>query len=408
MRVLVVADEYPWPTLSGYRLRLAAVLRALSQTAEVDLLSVVYPGGAPDLAEHPPACALRRLRVVAAPGRRRGRGQLLLRWAATRQPRALLRRDWSEARSALTHWSGSTYDAVWFSHAVTYAALGDVVPPPHVVDLDNLETFVLHHRRSRDRTAQAQRSTRARAIAAMVRWADRVDERRWQRLETQIADRAHSVVVCSDLDRDRLASPKGRVVPNGYQREDDVPLERPDGESHVALMIGLLSYEPNHDAARWFTSHVLPPLRSRLPDVQFRVVGRYDTLAHVQGVIDVPGVSVAGSVPDVRPELAAAGVAVVPVRFGGGTRIKILEAFAYGVPVVSTSTGCEGLDVVPGEHLLVADDPDAFAAACARVLTDPALRQRLTRAAHVLWRERYRWSTIEPTIRAVVEDAAGG
>jgi glycosyltransferase involved in cell wall biosynthesis len=118
-------------------------------------------------------------------------------------------------------------------------------------------------------------------------------------------------------------------------------------------------------------------------------------------------VTVVGEVPDVLPELAAADVAVVPVRFGGGTRIKILEAFAYGVPVVSTTVGCEGLDVVDGEHLLVADTPDSFAAACARILADAELRARLTENARARWAERHRWEVIAPAIAGVVARVAG-
>ena len=102
-----------------------------------------------------------------------------------------------------------------------------------------------------------------------------------------------------------------------------------------------------------------------------------------------PAVTVVGTVPAMEPELARADVAVVPIRYGSGTRLKILESFAHRVPVVSTTIGAEGLEVVDGVHLLLADDPDAFAAACQRLLTEPDLRKRLVDAAEELYRERF-------------------
>ena len=115
-----------------------------------------------------------------------------------------------------------------------------------------------------------------------------------------------------------------------------------------------------------------------------------------------------GEVAEVGAELAAADIAVVPIRFGGGTRIKILEAFAYRIPVVSTTVGCEGLDVVDGEHLLIADDPAAFAAACVRLHEDADLRARLVTAAAQLWETRYRWTVLTPTIVDAVRAALTG
>jgi glycosyltransferase involved in cell wall biosynthesis len=105
-----------------------------------------------------------------------------------------------------------------------------------------------------------------------------------------------------------------------------------------------------------------------------------------------------GRVPDIEAELARADVVVVPIRFGGGTRIKILEAFAHRIPVVSTSVGCEGLEVSNGEHVLIADDPDGLADASVELLTDVDKRRSLIDAAHDLYTSRYTWDTIAPRI----------
>jgi glycosyltransferase involved in cell wall biosynthesis len=112
-------------------------------------------------------------------------------------------------------------------------------------------------------------------------------------------------------------------------------------------------------------------------------------------------------VPDLTVELREAALAVVPIRFGGGTRIKILEAFAHGLPVVTTTVGAEGLEVEDGRHLLVADDADALASACLRLLDDRDLRSRLAAAGRALWQERYRSSAVGPAILAALHEAAG-
>ena len=107
------------------------------------------------------------------------------------------------------------------------------------------------------------------------------------------------------------------------------------------------------------------------------------------------------------PELARADLVVVPVRYGSGTRVKILEAFAHRIPVVSTTIGAEGLGAADGVHLLVADDPDAFADRCARLLTDGDLRERLVDAAEQLFEERYRLAAADGAIRSVVHELVG-
>jgi glycosyltransferase involved in cell wall biosynthesis len=344
---------------------------------------------------------------VRAGVRAGGRLWRLGRWLFSTHPRTLLWRDWEAPRATLQQWSAQPYDLVWFSHAAAYLALGDLVTAPHIVDLDNLDSSVLRHRRRN--LVRAAVPWRQQLVGWAGVAADAVDSGRWRRLEHAIT-RAGTSVVCSELDRGRLGGTGVWVVPNGYER---VPLPartdprppRPDGP--VLLMVGLLTYEPNSDAAAYFATAVLPRVRLRCPDARFHVVGRYDSAAAVDPWRNLPGVTVLGEVEDVTAELTAADIAVVPIRFGGGTRIKILEAFAYGLPVVCTTIGCEGLDVHDGEHLLVADDPAAFAAACLRLYEDGELRARVVAAAAQLWSSRYRWTVTTPAIVTAVQAARG-
>lgn len=408
MRILVVSDEYPWPARTGYRQRLSWVLRALSSHGTVDFLAVVLAeavGSQPPPADLP----LARHAMVVADVRAERRSRRLGRWVIGRDPRSLLWRDWASPRAFVADWSDKPYDLVWFSHAPAYFALADLLPEPHVVDLDNLGSSVLRHRRRsvlRFRTGGLGGYLRAGLYAA----ADVVDERRWRRRELQIADAGAVLVVCSELDRSRLKGANACVVPNGYERAQYTEPTRPcppRPPGPVLIMVGLLTYEPNQDAAAFFAAQILPRVRQRCPDSQFRVVGRYHSDSAVAPLRGRVGVRVTGEVADVDAELAAADVAVVPIRFGGGTRIKILEAFAHHVPVVSTTVGCEGLDVVDGEHLLIADDPVAFASACVRLQEEEELRARLVRGAAQLWETRYRWTVLTPTIDRVVRTALG-
>lgn len=404
----MVTDEYPWPTRTGYRQRIDRVLRALAAEADVDLFVVVFDDvRTGDRA--PEQLTLRRQETVVAGRRAEPRVRRAATWLVDKEPRALGWRDWTAARTALARWPRTTYDAVWFSHANTYLALGDLVAGPQVVDLDNLNSFLLRHRRAMLRHTRPP-SLRGRARRAAQLVVDRVDERRWARVERRIADRASAVVVCSDLDRERLGRPNVKVVENGYELPEPTGPELRSGlrSAPVLLTVGLLTYEPNRDAAAFFAREVLPRVRAELPGAQFRVVGRYSDESHVAAFQGLPGVTVTGEVPDISTELRGADVVVAPIRFGGGTRIKILEAFANRLPVVTTTVGAEGLKAVDGKHLLVADDARSFADACVRVLGDARLRDGLASAGHQLWEQRHRGVTIAPTIAAVVHEAMGG
>jgi glycosyltransferase involved in cell wall biosynthesis len=177
------------------------------------------------------------------------------------------------------------------------------------------------------------------------------------------------------------------MIPNTYP-EPEHELGRVEvADPPTLTFIGQQTYGPNADGSAWLVEEVLPHLRALVPDVRLRVVGDAPEGVRALGLVDA--VTVTGLVPDVADELARADVAVVPIRYGGGTRIKILEAFAHRIPVVSTTVGAEGLDVQDGEHLLIADDPQSFAKACATLLTDVELRRRLVAAAHDRWSERY-------------------
>lgn len=403
MRVLCIADTYPWPSTDGYRQRLSHLLRALADAGDVDLFAVesdrhdVEPG---PLA----APGLHRAFVSTRPAFRRSIAKAL-RWSVSPLPRAVLWHEWDRARQELRMWAAGHYDVVWYSHLDGYLALRGVIPGPEVVDLDNLEDLKLRALRQVRRAAGARRPS---ADALVAQAFDLVDEWRWSRRQRAAASSATRVVVCSDLDRERLGAAGAVVVPNGYERDGrPVGGRAPSASGPVLTMVGLMTYPPNLDAADHFAREVLPIVRRHAPQAEFRVVGRGS--AEDEPFASSPGVVVRGQVADIRDELAETDVAVVPIRFGGGTRIKVLEAFAHRIPVVATRTGAEGIEATDGEHLVVCPDGDAEALArgCLRLVQDGDFRSRMVDAAQARYEERYRWEAIRPQVTALARAVAG-
>jgi glycosyltransferase involved in cell wall biosynthesis len=152
-------------------------------------------------------------------------------------------------------------------------------------------------------------------------------------------------------------------------------------------------YPPNVDGVYWFATEVFPLVRNRLPDVQFRIVGSRPPQRIRALATGDRGIVVMGYVPDLEPVLRESAVMVVPVHSGSGMRVKILEAFARGIPVVSTTIGVEGIEARAGEHLLVADDPESFATQVVRLASDREQAARLATAGRALAETRYDWRT---------------
>ena len=339
----------------------------------------------------------------------RGPNARQLEWLATsRLPFSIAMRDYSAVRSAYLAWARPRYDLAWIGRGHGYVPLAGLVDAPTIVDLDDLEDRkidawldVASHAKDLAEGSRPRQGASAHARSLGSRLLNTANRRRWRALEHRIADAVESVVVCSEDDRRHLGAGNAAVIPNGYP-----PPDRPAGSlatrhPPTMLLVGALTYAPNADAARFLVREVLPRVRERLPGTRVRLVGHHDE--RVRDLGGVEGVSLVGRVPDVVAELRLADVIVVPVRFGGGTRVKILEAFAHRIPVVSTTIGCEGLGAIPGRHLLVADEPDAVASACVTALVDLRVRRGLTDAAHLLYWRTYRSDIVA---RRVTELAA--
>ncbi|HET8760891.1 MAG TPA: glycosyltransferase family 4 protein [Nitrospiria bacterium] len=236
---------------------------------------------------------------------------------------------------------------------------------------------------------------RAAVASGPARWFWRREARLMRAYEREQASAFRAVAAVSPDDAKRLAADGVRnvtVVPNGvdvaFYTESPAPVKDP----RTLIFIGWMRHDPNVDGLLFFLNEVWPLIVQDLSDARLVVIGAPVPASVRRAAARVPGVELAGYVPDVRSPLRAATVSVVPLRVGGGTRLKILESMAAGTAVVSTSVGCEGLGLEPNRHLVVADDPAAFASGVVRLLRDPALRQRLERDALDAVRARYDWS----------------
>ena len=349
----------------------------------------------------PPPDGVRLLRPSVT---RRGRSARLLAWARSDIPRIMLGRTVDEAHSRARPWLADAYDLQYLSHLDSWYLSGSLVDAPAIVDLDNLENLA----------TRASRRLRP-AVPDVRLWAkwlgrqpfDLVDERRFERTQLRCARDVATVTLCSHLDVERSGMSNAVAIPNGYELAWPARQDRAAsvGDPATVLFVGNMFYGPNLDAARWFAAEILPALRQLHGEVSFRVVGvgghEFRDLRGIDGVV------VTGPVDDLRDEIDRADLAVVPIRFGAGTRLKVVEALANRLPLVTTTIGSEGIEVVDGQHALIADDAATFAAACARALDDAELRSRLIAEGERLFDSTYRWELIRAELAALACQVAG-
>ncbi len=396
MRILAISELYPWPAVDGYRQRLTHMISGLTQVGTVDLMCLARPGHPHD--EEPPIDGLGRVVAVEA-GEPVPARQWMPLWSRTGTPRRILSLDWSAAREELMSWNPRP-DLVWFSHVDSWYPLHDLLDgTPAIVDFDNLENLAMKlYRRVPPRFAPgsaAQEKAKVAGRWGMSRALDLVDEQRWTSIQRRCAEQVDKVVVCSPLDAERAGADNAVTIPNGAAPPVSVHSNRIKlrGDSPTLMFVGALDYGPNTEAIEWFVREVWPHILERQPETVFRIVGRgSESVAWVGGE---PGVELVGAVDDIQVELDRADVSIVPIRVGAGTRLKVVEAMANHIPLVTTSVGCEGIDVEGGVHCLIADGSRTFADACLRMLGDPLLRQELADSASQLYEQSYMWESIE-------------
>lgn len=391
MNILFLSFWLPLPADNGSKLRISNLLRGLAEQHRVTLIALADP--LPDAldAELTELCA--DVRVLPRRAYRPGSLRALVGlFSAT--PRSLIDTyDPAVVAEIRRLMAAQRFDVAVVSElgmSLYVWALGDIP-----VLLDDLEIGI-----SRSLVAVAQPG-----------WRRLRQQFPWLKLKfylRRLLPRLRAVTVVSSQERALLAEiapayAAVTVIPNGVDTERIRPNPAITPQPHRLIFTGSLRYHANHDAMIWFLSQVYPLIRRRLPDVELVITGDHANLP----LPVIEGVTLTGHVPDVRPLVQSAAVSLVPLRIGGGTRLKILEALALGTPVVSTCLGAEGLAVQADEHLLLADPPARYAEAVIRLLENPSLRARLSAQGRRLVAERYDWRVIRPDWLALVAQVAG-
>lgn len=236
-------------------------------------------------------------------------------------------------------------------------------------------------------------------------------EAQWLRMQAferaQCRQVDHVIAVSADdlaYFRDEYDVRSVSAVATGVDTDFFRPAPADDADPTSIVFTGSMDWMPNEDAVRWFTAEILPRIRDEMPNTELTIVGRNPT-ADVQALAEqAEGVRVTGTVADVRPYLERAGVVVVPLRIGGGTRLKIFEAMAMEKAIVSTTIGAEGLPVVDGEHLLLADTVNEFASSVVRLMRETTLARQIGSQAGRLVHDRFGWKHVATEFIEMLQD----
>jgi len=380
LRLLQVAPRVPWPLDTGAKLRNYHLARALAAHLSVTLVAFGNDTSNGQLNEA-------YQRIVTVPRNEGYSVGNMFRGAIGRTPLPLLNYTTPEMADALQRLlAEESFDLIQVEsiHLMNYlpALRAASNQPPIVCDWHNVESDLMRQYAERERSLA--RRTYARRTARLMSEA-----------ETRALKEFDAHIAVSEVDAKRLqavnSDAKIFVIENGvdaahYANEQSATRNR-------IVFVASMDYHANIEGATNFARDVWPMIHKQQPHLQFTIVGRNPS-PQVTELSSIAGIEVTGSVADVRPYYREALAAVVPLNVGGGSRLKILEAMAAGVPVVSTKLGAEGLDVSDGENILLAETTAQLAQGILKVIDDSDLRARLITGGHALVRARYDWSIL--------------
>jgi polysaccharide biosynthesis protein PslH len=407
MRILWIKTELLHPIDKGGRIRTYQMLRALSRRHQVTYLCLDDGSAAPDALERAREYAQEVVVVPFRPPLKSGIGFLfsLLRNLFSPLPYAVARYR-SPALCEQIGRLAAAMDLIVCDFLFPSLNVPDGLPAPAVLFEHNVEAMIW------ERYVKVPQYPLRRAYF-------RLQWRRMRHHESHECRRFAHVVAVSAIDaeliRHEYSVASVGSVPTGVDLEYFSPFQPRAQESRQLVFIGSMDWMPNVDAIRWFAGEIFGRIQERVPDVRLLVVGRSPASGLRVLASRNAAIEVTGTVPDVRPYLRRAAVSVVPLRVGGGTRLKIYEAMAMGVPVVATTIGAEGLPLRNGEHLLIADSSDEQVSAVCTLLTDRVLADRLAANAYRHVQEHCSWEAVAerfigqcPVRSAVSEPSAVG
>jgi glycosyltransferase involved in cell wall biosynthesis len=398
VRILWVKAGKLLPVDSGGKIRSYHILRQLAQRHEIVLLTY-YAGQRDRSYDAAVAAEFPGAEVVRAGGPGEGAVRSALDYAR-RLPRS------------------APYSVTKFTAARVRLAIAKHAPAVDASVCDFLSASLNFPRRLAGPTVLFQHNVEsllwqrqaAHEPNPLKRTLFRIEAAKMARYERAAVQRFHRIVAVSAADRDVMSDmtdpSRIAVVPTGVDvgRFAEAGSRPPTAGPPLVLFVGSMDWEANVDAVAYFHREMWPAVQAAVPDAVLRIVGRNPHPRVMK--LRSPFVEVTGAVPSVVEHLAEAAVVIVPLRIGGGTRLKIFEAMAAGRAVVSTRIGAEGLHVSDGRDIVLADSPGEFSAATVRVLQDAAYRQELERAARDL-AARHDWSSVARRFESVIEHAIG-
>lgn len=386
MRILIISNAIPYPTDSGSKVRSYNLLKRLAEQHQVWLATLTDgPEEAEGVSHLRQICRgvetvtlRRRSPLMHVPG--------LLRYALAGIPLELKFVHYEELVRKIGRLAAATdFDIVQIEPSQMAVYIEHLPPDARFRSVLSFHN-VAYNQFSHVFRFESRPASRIRALLHSLTM------RHW---EPRYAERFHRCITVSEEDRQLLLAANPRlqvdVIPNGVDTRMYQLLPRQCGTSSLAFF-GAMSYSACSDAVVYFCREIFPLIRRTISDLQMWIVGRNPPPEVTR--LGGDGVHVTGRVHSVVPYYRQSSVCVVPLRIGGGTRLKILEAMALGRPVVSTSVGAEGLDVVDGEHILIADSPREFAQKTVRLLEDSALYDHVATKARQLVVAHYDWDTI--------------
>lgn len=399
MRILLLTQILPFPPDSGPKVKTYHLIQQLARSHKVTLVSLVRSE-----AEAAQAAQLRELCAevhTVLLRRSRPRDAYHLAASSLTGDSFIIRRDDSpELRARLAELTRRTHFDIVHADQLNMAQFAvDLPAGARVLDEHNAVWTIVQR--------MAEHSSYARRVGLEL------EARRLRRYEARICARFDGLLVVSEPDRRFLALaaaeagvalPPTAVIPIAVDAQGQPPVAREPAPTTI-LSMATMFWPPNVDGVLWFAREVYPLVQRAVPEARFAIVGARPPQAVRRLVEEDPSIEVTGYVADPQPYLERTAALIVPVRAGGGMRVKILEALARGLPIVSTTIGYEGIELTPGEQLLVADTPAEFAAAVVRLLREPELGRRLAAAGRQVAEQRYDWRVVNPRVEALYEAA---
>ncbi len=398
MKVLFLAHLFPLPLDSGGKIKSFYTLRALASKHDVHLLAYVRTEQELALLPQIEQMCSHVTTVPLARGK-------------TAMPRDL----------AMSLMSGRSFIVSRDFRREMQRAVDTAVAEfaPDVIHTDHLQMAQFVDFRSSRKTVLDHHNVESMIIkrisetsdSRLMRLYGRIEWPKLQRYELEVCRESDLVLTVSEEDKATVlgldpALENVQCVPIGVDTERFAGVERKAGSRNI-LSIGTMHWPPNVDSALYFHREILPLVKAEEPDCTFTIAGQRPVAA-VQALASDPSVRVLDHFDDEREIAADCGVFVVPLRSGSGVRVKILNALAMGLPVVSTSIGAEGIDALSGEHLLIADTPEEFARAVTKVLRDPGLADRLGQNGRALVSKDYSWERIGGRLLGIYDQLSSG